>query len=255
MTNWALWGTIVNTAAVLIGALLGLAIKAMARRAAKGVHADVTVDEARPSRMAELPFAVQKALGLCAALIGILGAVKIQSVLIMILSMVLGTVVGQLLDLDGLLNRFGRFVERSMKGRGANVAEGFVCATLLFCVGAMTVTGAIESGMLRQHSTYYAKSMLDLVSSVIFASTLGVGVLFSAVAVFGIQGVLTLVAMLAAGALSPLVIGEMIAVGSLLVIAIGTNLLGMTKLKVMNMLPAMFLPIGLCPLFDLIPML
>ena len=119
----------------------------------------------------------------------------------------------------------------------------------------MTVTGAIESGILHQHNTYYAKAMLDMVAAVIFASTLGVGVIFSAAAVFGVQGLFTLVAVLAAGAIPELITGEMIAVGSLLVVAIGTNLLGVTKIKVMNLLPAMFLPIGLCPLFSLIPLL
>ncbi len=255
MTNWALWGTIVNTAAVLLGALLGLGIKAVACRAAKGVRADVTIDETRPSRLAELPGMMQKGLGLCAILIGILGAVKVQNVLVMILSVAIGTVVGQLLDPDRALNRFGSFVERKMKGRGGRVAEGFVSATLIFCVGAMTVTGAIESGVLHQHSTYYTKSVLDMVTAVVFASTLGVGVLLSAVAVLGIQGLLTLLATLVAGSIPVLVTGEMIAVGSLLLVGIGTNLLGITKLKVMNMLPAMFMPIGLCPLFDLIPML
>lgn len=256
MTSWALWGTIVNTGAVLLGALAGLLIKAVAGRAAKSAkNEEVALPEEKSSRITELPSIVQKGLGLCVILIGILGAVKVQNMLVMILSIVIGTVVGQLLDLDGLLNRFGAFIERKMKGKGGNVAEGFVSATLLFCVGAMTVTGAIESGILHQHSTYYAKSMLDMVAAVIFASTLGVGVVFSAAAVFGVQGLFTLVAVLAAGAIPELVTGEMIAVGSLLVIGIGTNLLGVTKLKVMNLLPSMFLPIGLCPLFSLIPIL
>lgn len=256
MTSWALWGTIVNTGAVLLGSLVGLLIKAMAGRAARKAQGDEAIAiEDKGSRFASLPSTVQKGLGLCVILIGIMGAINVQNMLIMILSVVIGTVAGELLDLDGLLRRFGAFVERKMKGRGGNVAEGFVSATLLFCVGAMTVTGAIESGMLHQHSTYYAKSMLDMVSAAIFASTLGIGVLFSAAAVFGVQGLFTLVAVLAAGAIPELVTGEMIAVGSLLVIGIGTNLLGVTKLKIMNLLPAMFLPIGLCPLFSVLHIL
>ena len=256
MTDFALWGTIVNTLAVLVGSLVGLAIKALTGRAASPAKTEEGCEvPQKPAHLAELPSSVQKGLGLCVIIIGIMGAVKVQNMLVMILSMVLGIIVGQLLNLDGLLNRFGAFIEGKMKGRGGHVAEGFVCATLLFCVGAMTVTGAMESGMLHQHSTYYAKSMLDMVSAVIFASALGVGVAFSAVAVFAVQGLFTLAAVLAAGTVSTVVTGEMIAVGSLLVIGIGTNLLGVTKLKVMNFLPAMFFPIGLCPLFALLPML
>jgi uncharacterized membrane protein YqgA involved in biofilm formation len=116
----------------------------------------------------------------------------------------------------------------------------------------MTVTGAMESGILHVHTTYYAKAMLDMVAAVIFATSLGIGVAFSAVGVFAVQGLLTLAAVLAAGAIPVAITGEMIAVGSLLVIAIGTNLLGITKIKVMNYVPAMFFPIGLCPLFQLL---
>ena len=256
MTNWALWGTLVNTVAVLAGAFVGLAIKMIASHASKAAKEDAFAlcdgEKRKTSRFAELPATVQKGLGLCVLLIGILGAVKVQNMLVMIVSVVLGAIVGEVLDLDGQINRLGAFVQKKMKGRGGTVAEGFVTATLLFCVGAMTVTGAMESGILREHTTYYAKSMIDMVSAVIFASSLGIGVAFSAVGVFVIQGLLTLAAVLAAGAIPTMITGEMIAVGSLLVIAIGTNLLGITKIKVMNYVPAMFLPIGLCPLYELL---
>ncbi|MBQ8340944.1 MAG: DUF554 domain-containing protein [Clostridia bacterium] len=254
-----MWGTLVNTGAVLLGSLIGLVIKFAVSYAARRNEAapDPLGEEKRPSRFSYLPSAVQNGLGLCAIVIGLLGTFDFESgyklnILVAILSVVLGAVVGELLDLDGLLNRFGNFIEKKMKGRGGRVAEGFVSATLLFCVGAMTVSGAIESGMEHQHNTYYAKSMLDLVSSVIFASTMGIGVLFSAVAVFGIQGALTGVAVLAGGAIPADVTAEMIGVGSLLIMAIGTNLLGMTKIKVMNFLPAMFFPIALLPLYNLV---
>jgi uncharacterized membrane protein YqgA involved in biofilm formation len=170
----------------------------------------------------------------------------------MIVSVVFGALVGELCDLDGLVNRLGAFLERKMKGRIGNFAEGFVSATLLFCVGAMTVTGAMESGLMRTHDTYYAKGMIDMVSAVIFASSLGAGVIFSAVGVFAVQGTLTIIAVLAGNAIPALITAEMMAVGSLLVIAIGTNLLGVTRIKVMNMVPAMFFPVALCPLFSVI---
>jgi uncharacterized membrane protein YqgA involved in biofilm formation len=265
MTNWALWGTIVNTGAVLLGSLLGLAIRFFAERAARRSQKnsiDPLREEKRPSRLAYVSTAVQNGLGLCAIAIGILGTFDLDSgyrlnIPIAILSVVLGAVLGELLGLDALIGRLGRLMEQKMKGRGGRVAEAFVSSTLLFCVGAMTVSGALESGIAHQHDTYYAKAMLDLVSSVIFASTLGIGVLFSTVAVFVIQSGLTGVAVLAGTAIQGSVMGgaiiaEMIGVGSLLIIALGTNLLGMTKIKVMNLLPAMFLPIALYPLYQLI---
>lgn len=251
MTNLALWGTIVNTATVLLGALVGLGLKAILRRASRAKDGVPAIHDEGGKGQA-VATAVQRGLGLCVLLIGIEGALGVQNMLVMILSVVIGAVIGELIDLDKWVNRLGEAIEHRMKGKGGRVAEGFVSATLLFCVGAMTVTGAIESGVLHVHTTYYAKSMLDMVSACIFAFSLGVGVLFSAVGVFAVQGLFTLAAVLAAGAIPAAVTGEMIAVGSLLVIAIGTNLLGLTKLKVMNYLPAMFLPIGLVPLFDLI---
>lgn len=247
MTEWALWGTIVNTVAVLFGALLGLAIRAItSKKKTEPPKAEV------PARHT-VADTIQKGLGLCVMLIGLSGALGVKYMLVMILSVVLGALTGELLDLDGWLNRFGAFVERKLGGKQKGTfAEGFVSATLLFCVGAMTVTGALESALMHRHDTYYAKAMIDMVSAVIFASTLGVGVTLSAAGVFAVQGVLVLIAVLAGNAIPVLVTGEMIAVGSLLVVAIGTNLLGLTKIKVMNLVPAMFFPIALCPLYELI---
>ena len=250
MTQWALWGTIVNTGAVILGALVGLAIRALAKRLHRGKVAEVL--DAGEKQENHIAAAVQKGVVLCVVLIGIMGASGVQNVLVMIVSVVLGTLVGELLDLDRWLSRLGTALERRMKGRVNNVAEGFVTATMLFCVGAMTVTGALESGVLRTHDTYYAKSMLDMVSSVIFASSLGFGVMFSAVGVFAIQGALVLIAVLAGNAIPVAITAEMIAVGSLLVIFIGTNLIGITRIKVMNLVPAMLWPIALCPLFELL---
>ena len=250
MTSFALWGTIVNTGAVLLGALVGLAIRLVAGKWRKKTpRPDAPAATEGENRIA---VAVQRGLGLCVLLIGIMGALKVADMLVMIVSVVLGTLVGELLDPDAWLSRLGALLERKMKGRVDNLAQGFVAATLLFCVGAMTVTGAMESGILHTHDTYYAKSMLDMVSAVIFAFSLGAGVIFSAVGVFAVQGTLTLVAVLAGNAIPAAVTGEIMAVGSLLVIAIGTNLLGVTRIRVMNLVPAMLFPIALCPLFALI---
>lgn len=246
MTQWALWGTIVNTVAVLFGALLGLGIRAFTskRWLSEGTQAPVR------SNVADT---IQKGLGLCVVLIGISGALGVKYMLVTILSVALGALVGELLDLDGLLNRFGAFVERKLGGKQKGTfAEGFVSATLLFCVGAMTVTGALESALMHTHDTYYAKGLIDMVCAVTFATALGAGVVLSAAGVFVVQGTLVLIAVLAGNAIPAIVTGEMIAVGSLLVVAIGTNLLGVTKIKVMNLVPAMFFPIALCPLYELI---
>lgn len=248
MTNWALWGTIVNTGAVVAGALVGFLIKLFASHLHRK-RAELAEESVGESRVASL---VQKGVGLCVLLIGIMGAIEVQNMLVMIVSVVLGALVGGLIDLDKWVNKLGALLEKSMKGQGGNVAEGFVAATLLFCVGAMTVTGAMESGILHTHDTYYAKSMLDMVSAVIFTVSLGIGVIFSAVGVFAVQGTMVAVAFFAGNAIPGDVVAEMMAVGSLLVIAIGTNLMGITKIKVMNLVPAMFFPLALCPLFELI---
>lgn len=247
MTQWALWGTIVNAAAVLLGALLGLGIRAVASKRKK------TVTGGQAPARRDIAGTIQKGLGLCVMLIGLSGALGVKYMLVMILSVALGALVGELLDLDGLLCRFGAFVERKFGGKQKGTfAEGFVSATLLFCVGAMTVTGALEGALMRTHDTYYAKGLIDMVCAVTFASAMGAGVVLSAAGVFAVQGTLVLIAVLAGNAIPALITGEMIAVGSLLVVAIGTNLLGVTKIKVMNLVPAMFFPIALCPLYELI---
>ncbi len=251
MTNWAIWGCIVNTAAVVVGASIGLLVKWLGARA--GYKDDPVAAADHSARGKRISDTVMVGLGLCALLLGVSGALKIQNMLVAIVAMALGGLVGELLDLDRLVRRFGSFVEKKVGGNKGNVAQGFVTATLLFCVGAMTVTGAIESGTQHTHTTYYAKSMLDMVSSIVFASTYGIGVVLAAGSVFAFQGLLTLLASLLTGAIPIAVISEMIAVGSLLLICIGTNQMGVTKIRVMNLLPAMFLPILLCPLFGMLP--
>lgn len=246
MTSWALWGTIVNTVLVLIGSLVGVAIGKLCHRVGKNKRDG----EAKGG----ITDSVMRAMGLCVILIGISGALKMGNVLVVIVSMAIGTFLGELADLDALVGRLGAAIERRFKREGGGIAEGFVAATLLFCVGAMTVTGAIESGISHTHTTYYAKGLIDMVAATVFATTLGIGVALSSVSVFVVQASFTLLAVLAGGAIPAAVTGEMIAVGSLLVVAIGTNLLGVTRIKVMNMLPAMFLPIVLVPLFSLLPL-
>ena len=224
-------GTSVNVATVLLGGTIGLLIK-------KGLS----------DKMSD---ALMKGLALCTLTIGISGALKGQDTLKLILSMVAGTLIGEALDLDGKVHRLGDWVEkRFSKGTGkTSIAEGFVTASLLFCVGAMTIVGSLQSGLTGDHTMLFTKSLLDFVSSMIFASSLGVGVLFSAAFVLAFQGSITLLAGVVSPFLGELAIAEMTCVGSVLIIGLGLNMLGLTKLKIMNHLPAIFLPILLCMFF------
>lgn len=223
-------GTLVNTGTVIAGSLIGLFL-----------------GNILPQRLQDT---VMKGLGLCTLFIGITGLMGGENALITVLSMAIGAIIGELLDLDGRLNRFADKLEKRFKRDGAktSLAEGFVTASLVFCVGAMTIMGALNDGLTGDHTMLFTKATLDFISSIIFASSLGLGVLLAAVAVLVIEGGIACLA----GVVAPLlqydaaVIPEMTVVGSLLIVGLGLNLLGITKLKVMNYLPAIFLPILLC---------
>ena len=239
-----LTGTIINTLVILAGSAVGLSIHALAGRFSSALGE-------KGARLGErLQTLMMQGIALCVLYIGISGSLKGQNTLAAILSMALGAILGELLDLDGRMNRLGQWVQdrtaRVLKGGGSSVAEGFVTSSLLFCVGAMSIVGALENGLTGNFDTLKAKSVLDGISSIIFASSLGVGVGLSAVPVLLYQGLISL----AAGVLSPLlgdaVIAEMTCVGSLLIVAMGLNMLGVTKIKVMNLVPGIFLPILLC---------
>ena len=221
-------GTLVNTFAVIIGASIGLLIK-------KGI----------PERIGD---SLMKGLGLCSLYIGISGAFKGENTLIMIVSIVVGIIIGEGIDIDSRVNSVVKRIESKFfrkKGKN-NIAQGFISASLLFCVGSMTLVGAMNAGLLGDNTMLYTKSAMDFCSSIIFASTLGIGVLLSAIFVLIYQGGLTLLAIYAASLLNNQVINEMTCVGSLIIIAMGLNILGITKIKLMNYIPAMFLPIVIC---------
>lgn len=219
-------GVLINVITVIAGSLVGLLFK-------KGI----------PEKVSQ---AAMVGLGVCTLYIGISGSLCGENVLIVIAAVVLGAIAGTLLDIDGAINRLAESVENKFKkdGKKASVAEGLVSATLLFCVGSMTVTGSIQAGLTGDHSILITKATLDLVSSMMLASSLGIGVLLSAVSVFVIQGGLVLLAGVIAPFLSAGAINEMTCAGSLLIIMIGTNLMGITKLKVADYLPAiLFAPV------------
>ena len=221
-----MFGVIVNVITVLAGAGIGLLFK-------KGI----------PERVSQ---AAMTGLGACTLYIGISGSLCGENVLILIASIVLGAITGTLLNIDGAINTLAQRVEARFKkeGKEVSLAEGLISATLLFCVGSMTVTGSIQAGLTGDHSVLITKAMLDLVSSMMLASSLGVGVLLSSVAVFLIQGGLVLLAGLIAPLMTASAINEMTCAGSLLIIMIGTNLMGITKIKVADFLPAiLFAPL------------
>ena len=221
-------GVGVNVAAILVGSVAGLLLK-----------------KSLPEKLAQ---AMTTAIALAVLYIGVDGMLSGTNTLVLVLSMVIGSVIGTLLDLDRRLNGLGQRIEvrfQQKEGSGS-IAEGFVSATLLFCVGAMTIVGALQSGLSGNHEMQFTKAILDLISAAILASAQGIGVMLAAVSVLVIQGSVTLSAQVVAPFLSDYVIAEMTCAGSVLIVALALNMLGITKIKLMNLLPAMFVPIVLC---------
>lgn len=195
------------------------------------------------------------ALALITTVIGICSAVQGKDTLCLIICLVLGTAVGTLLDLDGRMDRAGAWVQQKvLRGKqvGGRFAEGFVSASILFCVGSMTIMGSFEAGIHHNYDIIFAKSALDFVSSMMFAAAMGFGVPFSAIFVLLFQGGLTLLAQWVAPYIGAEVITAMSAVGGTILIGMGLNMLELSpkKIKVANMLPAIFLPIAYLPLAD-----
>ena len=229
-------GVIVNVITVLIGSAIGLVFK-------KGI----------PERVRQ---AAMIGLGVCTLYIGISGSLSGENVLILIASVVLGAIVGTLLNIDGAIGRLAGKVEAKFKkdGNQVSIAEGIITATLLFCVGSMTVTGSIQAGLTGDHSILITKAMLDLVSSMMLASGLGIGVMLAAVFVFVFQGALVLGAGLLQGVLTDsALIAEITCAGSVIIVGLGLNILGISKFKVADMLPAPFLVPLIYFLFNLLP--
>lgn len=189
--------------------------------------------------------ATMSAVALITIGIAVPGLMNSTKPLVPILSLVIGTVIGEALDIDRAVNRLGDKLQEKFKGKG-KITEGFVTGTLVFAVGAMTIMGSLDSGLKNDHTILIAKSVIDGISSIIFASTMGVGVAFAGVSVFVIEGGISLLASLVAPLLTEVVINEITFVGSLLILGISFNLLGVTKLKLLNMMPAMFLPLLFC---------
>jgi uncharacterized membrane protein YqgA involved in biofilm formation len=212
-------GTLVNVAAVLVGSGVGLAIG---------------------NRLSEhLQRIITTGLGLCTLLIGMQMALKVGNVLVVIASMVMGGVVGELLGIESGLERAGEWLKARARSGSGTFVTGYVTASLVFCVGPMTLLGSIQEGLTGNPDIIYTKSMLDGAASIAFASSLGIGVSFAAVTVLVFQGTLTLLGAQLAFLLRPEILNELTATGGLLILAIGLLLLDVKRIRVANLLPAL----------------
>ena len=225
-------GGLVNVATVLIGSTLGLLLK-------KGISQKYTD-------------AVMIGIGLCTVCIGVSGMLKGENTLVAIISMVLGAIIGTAIDIDKRINSVGDFLSKKFKkdSEKVSITEGFVTASLLFCIGAMTIIGSLDAGLKGDNTTLYTKSVLDLFSSMMLSASLGIGVMFASVFVLIFQGGLVLLSGLLEPILNDAAIAEITCVGSLMILALGLNLIGITKIKVANYFPALILAPCICALFE-----
>ena len=223
---YTMLGTIVNALAIFGGSLLGLLFS-------KGISKNYE----------EI---ILSGVGLSVTLIGIKSALVSDSLMIVIFSVIIGAIIGEWLKIESKLESLGDFLESKVAAKSndnRSFARGFVTASLVFCVGSMAIIGSLESGLTGNHQTLFAKSVLDGVTSVIFASAMGLGVMFSGLAVFLYQGLITITATFMKDLLVPETIEQMTSVGGLLIMAIGFNMLKITTIRVGNLIPAIFLPL------------
>ena len=221
-------GTAANVGGILVGSCLGLLLG----RGIKDKYREI----------------VMQSIALCVGVIGLQMALKTQNIMIDIVSMVVGSSLGEYLDIEGKLNTFGQFLgnkfaKKKSGGDGAaqdQFVEGFVSTSLIFCVGAMAIVGSLQDGLKGDPSILYAKSLMDGTGSVVFSANFGLGVAFSALSVGIYQGALTILASWVGPYLTEFVIGEVSSVGGLLILAISINMFNVVKLRIGNMLPAMF---------------
>jgi len=222
-------GTLINTGAVIAGSVVGLLI-----------HSKL------PPRITAITF---QGIGLFTLFIGFLMAQKTQNPLVMIFSIVIGAIIGEMIDLAAYLERFSNFLKIKVKSKEEKFSEGLITAFLLFCMGSMTILGAIEEGLGNRPNLFLAKSVLDGFSSIALSTTFGIGVLFSAAPLLIYQGTLTLFAGLLQNVLSKVVVNELSAVGGLILIGLGLNILEIKPIKILNMLPALLIAVILSYFF------
>jgi len=222
-------GTLVNVIAVLTGGTIGLLIGSRI-----------------PEKYSKVFFHV---VGLFTLVLGLSMAIKTNEPLLVVFSLILGVLSGTLLDLQSRLDNLSNRLKNRFKISGNRFSEGLVVAFLLYCMGSLTILGAIEEGMGGTPKLFYLKSLMDGFSSIVLASTLGVGVLFSALPLLLYQGSLTLIASFAAGSLSGSMVNELSAVGGILLVTLGFNILEVKRFHVINMLPALIFIVILTSIF------
>jgi hypothetical protein len=226
--------TLINAGLILLGSILGLLFK---------------------NRIStRFSVVITQGLSLCVLGIGISNVLKTDDTLCVIICMVVGTLIGEALKIEDRLDSAGELLRRTLIKDDGNsrFTEGFVTATLIYCIGAMAITGSIEAGLNHNYSILVSKGVIDGVTSISFAAAMGVGVAFSVLPVILYQGAITLLATVVGPYLSDTVIAAMSGVGGAIIMGLGINMLGIakTKVKVGNMLPAIFLPIAYIPLVD-----
>ena len=214
-------GTIVNALAVLAGGVVGSFLK---RGVSKKINETILM-----------------AMGLFVVLIGLKSALQLGDFLLMIFALAIGGAIGEAIDIEAALTRFGEKVETRLGGQEHGIAKGFVTTTLVYCVGSMAIVGSIESGLTGVHTTLFAKAAIDGITAVVFASTLGIGVALSSISILLYQGTITILAGFLKGVFVGQALVEISAIGGLLVAAIGLNIMGISKIRVGNLLPSIFL--------------
>ncbi|HHW54299.1 MAG: DUF554 domain-containing protein [bacterium] len=216
-------GTVINTGTIIAGSLIGILLKNII-----------------PARLSDR---VMQGMGLLTLIIGFSMVQEGQETIILLLSLVIGAAIGELLDLDAKLTWIGQSLENRFKGTQDRFTKGFVTTSLIFCVGPMAILGAIEDGLTGDYTILLTKAIMDGITSIAFASTLGIGVLFSALPVFLYQGSITLLASAVRSLLLPELVAEVTAVGGALIIGLGFNILEIGRIKVANLLPALLVPL------------
>lgn len=194
---------------------------------------------------------IMKGIGLCAIYIGIDGAVGGKNGLIVILSLVLGEIIGLALDLGGRSDRFADSLEKKFSGKAGKTGDlgrGIVTSALLFCAGSLSIVGSIQAGLAGDNTLLFTKAVMDGVSAVILGASVGVGVILSSIVVFTFEGSIVVLTQFIAPYLGDMVVSEIACVGSIILVALGFKLLGAIKLDIMDFVPGVFLPIVLCPL-------
>lgn len=237
MEEIRLWGAIVNAVAIACGSFVGLLLRRFIGDASQNENSKGLSDH------------IYFAMALCVLAIGISGAIDETNILAVVFSVAIGSVMGHFMRLEKGINLLGEKIQRMAKDRFGDVASGFVSASLLFCVGSMAIVGALDSGVSCDHTIQYTKAMLDGVISIVLASSMGIGVMFSCIPVFLLQGGITLFAQWLAPFLTLDVVRCISVVGSLLIVGLSLNMLRITKLKIMDYMPATFLPVLIVPLF------